>query len=227
MAPTATKGPHGSFDIPPSITVKHSPAAFLTSPLPYGTDGMSSQQLAQLGNIPLYCWDYLCLLCLPLTDFASCNCRAPLPAFGDHQLTCSKWAGRLWKSRHDIVVLALAFEICRLGMGLVDRHQHPDFIVDVKACAMVTGDGIGRPYGMLTRVCLRTIPLLWALHTANTQADNEKFRKHDTNYAAVGLAFFPLFWAALAVLAPMRRDFCALWLFWNFDSMMLSVNVLA
>ena len=48
MAPTATKGSHGRFDIPPSIiTVKHRPTAFLTSPLPYGTDGTSSHQLAQ------------------------------------------------------------------------------------------------------------------------------------------------------------------------------------
>ena len=46
MAPNATKGPHGSFDIPSSITVtgKHRPTAFLISPLPYGTDGMSSRQ---------------------------------------------------------------------------------------------------------------------------------------------------------------------------------------
>ena len=41
------------------------------------------------------------------------------------------------------------------------------------------------------------------------------------------LPFYLYCWAALAVLAPRRRDFCVLWLFWNFDSMMLSVNVLA
>ena len=34
--------------------------------------------------------------------------------------------------------------------------------------------GIGRPDGMLTRLCLRTIP----------------FQKHEINYAVVGLAFF-------------------------------------
>ena len=47
MAPTVTKGLHGSSDIPSSIIVKHRPTAFLTSPLPYGTDGMSSHQLTQ------------------------------------------------------------------------------------------------------------------------------------------------------------------------------------
>ena len=115
MAPTATKGPQGLFDIPPSITVKRSPTAFLTSPLPYGTDNMSSHQLAQ----------YLSLLSgsplssLPTPD-GLCNCRAPLSAFGYHQLTCSKWAGRSWKKGHDIVVKALAFEIRRLGMSAVD-----------------------------------------------------------------------------------------------------------
>ena len=109
MAPTATKGPHGSFDIPPSITVKHSPAAFLTSPLPYGTDGMSSHQLAQYLSL---------LLGLPLPSLPTpdglCNCRAPLSAFGYHQLNCSKWA----------VVKALAFEIRRLGWGQWIRTYH-------------------------------------------------------------------------------------------------------
>ena len=39
---------------------------------------------------------------------------------------------------------------------------------------------------------------------------------------------FTLFsWVALAVLAPRLRDFCTHWLFWNFDSMMLSMNMLA
>ena len=142
MAPTATKGPHGSFDIPPSITVKHSPAAFLTSPLPYGTDGMSSHQLAQYLSL---------LLGLPLPSLPTpdglCNCRAPLSAFGYHQLNCSKWAGCSWKKGHDIVVKALAFEIRRLGMGAVDSdlewvqwiRTRSDFIIDVKLCAMVTG----------------------------------------------------------------------------------------
>ena len=46
MAPTATKGTHSRFDIPPSITVKHQPTSFLTSPLPYGADGLPSLQFA-------------------------------------------------------------------------------------------------------------------------------------------------------------------------------------
>ena len=41
----------------------------------------------------------------------------------------------------------------------VAQHQHSDFIIDVEVCSMVTGDGIGRPYGMLKWLCLRTIPL--------------------------------------------------------------------
>ena len=72
VAPTATKGQHGHFDIPPSITVKHQPTAFLTSPLPYGTDGMSSHQQAQYSSL---------LLGLPLPSLPTpeglCNCRAP------------------------------------------------------------------------------------------------------------------------------------------------------
>ena len=55
--------------------------------------------------------------------------------------------------------------------------------------------GIGRPNGMLTRLCLRTS------NNTLTQAADEKFRKHETNYAAVGLAVFPFVLGALAVLA--------------------------
>ena len=99
--PKCTNAADGS-DIPLSMTVKHRPTAFLTSPLPYGTDGMSSHQLAQYLSL---------LLGLPLPSLPTpdglCNCRAPLSAFGYHQLTCSKWAGRSWKKGHDIVANAL------------------------------------------------------------------------------------------------------------------------
>ena len=76
---------------------------------------MSSHQLAQYLSL---------LLGLPLPSLPTpdglCNCRAPLSAFGYHQLKCSKWAGRSWMKGHDIVVKALAFEIRRLGIGAVD-----------------------------------------------------------------------------------------------------------
>ena len=79
--------------------------------------------------------------------------------------------------------------------------------------------GIGRPDGMLTRLFLRTIPF-----------HRQRMKNSGSMRPIMLLSVLPfslLFWAALAVLAPRRRDFCALWLFWNFDSMMLSVNVLA
>ena len=79
--------------------------------------------------------------------------------------------------------------------------------------------GIGRPDGMLTRLCLRTIPL-----------HRQRMKNSGSMRPIMLLSVLPfslLFWAALAVLAPRRRDFCALWLFWNLDSMMLSVHVLA
>ena len=79
--------------------------------------------------------------------------------------------------------------------------------------------GIGRPDGMLTRLCLRTIPL------------QRQRMKNSANMSAVMLLlvmpFSLLFWAVLVVLALRRRDSCALWLFWNCDSMMLSVTVRA
>ena len=153
------------------------------------------------------------------------------------------------------MVEALAFEIRRLGMGEVDsdftmkndyahptsqkrgdiavtshrhleltnaedRHPRTDFIIDVKVCASwLMQMGIGRPDGMLTRLCLRTIPL-----------HRQRMKNSASMRAVMLLSVMPfslLFWAVLVVLALRRRDFCALWLVWNFDSMMLSVNVRA
>ena len=79
--------------------------------------------------------------------------------------------------------------------------------------------GIGRPDGMLTRLCLRTIPL-----------QRQRMKNSASIRVIVLLLVMPfslLFWAVLVVLALRRRDFCALWLFWNFDSMMLFVKVRA
>ena len=79
--------------------------------------------------------------------------------------------------------------------------------------------GTGRPAGMLTRLCLRTIPL-----------HRQRMKNSASMRTVMLLLLMPfslLFWAVLAELAPRRRDFCALWLFWNFDSMMLSMKVLA
>ena len=81
---------------------------------------------------------------------------------------------------------------------------------------MVTGDGDWKARWNADKTVLEN-------HTL-TQAEDEKFRKHENSYAAVGLAFFPL---VLGCLAPKRRDFCALWLFLNLDSIILSANVLA
>ena len=101
----------------------------------------------------------------------------------------------------------------------VDQHQQTGFIIDVKVRAMVTGDGDWKARWNANKTALES-------HTL-TQAEDEKFHKHENSYSAVSYVFSLLFWAVLAVLAPRQRDFCVLWLFWNFHSMMVSLNVLA
>ena len=58
-----------------TITVKHRPSAFLTSPLPYGTDGMSLTVIPPASTISLSTVGitnaFKALLCLPLLDFAT------------------------------------------------------------------------------------------------------------------------------------------------------------
>ena len=116
------------------------------------------------------------------------------------------------------MVMALALELSRLGMGAVDldftmkndyahptsqkrgdiavtsdghleltnavdRYPRPDFIIDVKVCAMVTADGDWKARWNADKTVLEN-------HTL-TQAEDEKFCKHENSYAAVGYAFFP------------------------------------
>ena len=68
--------------------------------------------------------------------------------------------------------------------NVVDRQPRSDFIIDVKVFAMVTGDGDWKALWNADKTVLEN-------HTL-THAEDVKFRKHETNYAAVGLAFFPL-----------------------------------
>ena len=77
---------------------------------------------------------------------------------------------------------------------------------------MVTGDG-------MTRLCLRTIPLY--------RQRMKNFRSMRPIMLLSVMPFFLVFLAVLAVLASRLWDFCALWLFWNLDSKMLFVNMLA
>ena len=78
---------------------------------------------------------------------------------------------------------------------------------------------IGRPNGMLIKLCLRTTPL-----------HRQRMKISASMRTVMLLSVMPfslLLWLVLAVYAPRQRDFWVLWLFWNFDSMQLSVNVLA
>ena len=70
----------------------------------------------------------------------------------------------------------------------MDLHQHSDFIIDVKVTIIKSVQwllemGIGRPDADKTASVLEN-------HTL-TQAEDEKFHKHETNYAFVGFACFP------------------------------------
>ena len=61
-------------------------------------------------------------------------------------------------------------------------------------------------------------------HTLNP-TEEDKFKKHENNYAAVGLAILPFVFGILVVLeslAPWLHNFYVLCLFWNSQSMMLS-----
>ena len=99
---------------------------------------------------------------------------------------------------------------------MMDTFESPLLWIDTRALILllVTGDEDWKARWNADKTVLEN-------HTL-TQAEDKKFRKHDTSYAAVDLAFFPFVLGCFAEFAPRRRDFCALWIFWNLDSMMLS-----
>ena len=109
LATTVTTGPYGRFDVPPAINIKHNPTAFLTSILPYGSDGMSSYQMS------IY---LILILGLPMQPMlirdGTCPCGAPRSMFGYHELNCKQWAGKSWHKGHDLCGKALAYVTPRL-----------------------------------------------------------------------------------------------------------------
>ena len=208
LATTVTTGPHGRFDIPPAINITHNPTAFLTSILPYGSDGMSSYQLS------LY---LILILGLPmppmLTRDGTCPCGAPHSIFGYHQLNCKHWAGKSWHKGHDLCVKALAYETRRLGLGAVDSDHimktdyahstsqkrgdiavtadghfeitnvvdhlpRSDVVIDVKICATVNG-----AVDWKAKLNANNTKLL---NPTLTPSESAKYTNHERNYASVG-----------------------------------------
>ena len=85
----------------------------------------------------------------------------------------------------------------------VDWHQSPGFIIDVKVCAMVTGDGDWKALWNADKTVLEN-------HTL-TQAEDEKFSKHKNRYAAVGYTFFPFVLGCFGCIGSQAARFlCAL-----------------
>ena len=211
LAQAITDGPHGRFDIPPAVNISITPTAWMTSTLPFGSDGMSAYQMS------LYLTLILGLPMPPmLTTTGTCPCGAARSLFGYHQLNCKKWAGRSWHKGHNHVVKALTYETRRLGLGAVDSdrkmktdYSHPDsqkrgdlavtaegqiqvtnffdhmprsdIVADVKICAMVTGSGDWK--------AKMTADGKKFLNPTLTQAEAGKYKKHEEGYAAVGMSF--------------------------------------
>ena len=85
----------------------------------------------------------------------------------------------------------------------VDRFPRPDFIIDVKVCAMVTADGDWKARWNADKTVLEN-------HTL-AKAEDEKFSKHESSYAAVGYAFFPFVLGCFGGIGSQAARFlCAL-----------------
>ena len=85
----------------------------------------------------------------------------------------------------------------------VDRYPRPDFIIDVKVCAMVTADGDWKARWNADKTVLEN-------HTL-AKAEDEKFSKHESSYAAVSYAFSPFVLGCFGGIGSQAARFlCAL-----------------
>ena len=85
----------------------------------------------------------------------------------------------------------------------VDRFPRPDFIIDVKVCAMVTAVGDWKARWNADKTVL--------VNNTLTKAEDEKFSKHECSYAAISYAFFPFVLGCFGGIGSQAARFlCAL-----------------
>jgi len=116
LAPVLYDGPHLPMDIAPKAQLKHRPNAFLATHIPYNDEGMSVYQMSL----------YLKLLLglpLPLPPGGHCTCGVAQDFFGYHRLDCKHHAGKGNRAAHDCVQDALAKELRRLDLKVVDNYH--------------------------------------------------------------------------------------------------------
>ena len=86
--------------------------------LPYNTEGLSKYQMSLylklLHGLPLPS---------PNTDQGICSCGCSQDALGYHRLNCKKHAGRAFRAGHDVIQDAIARELRRLDLKVVDNDQ--------------------------------------------------------------------------------------------------------
>ena len=223
LAPVIYKGPHQPLDIAPKAELKHRPNAFLATHIPYNDEGMSTYQMSL----------YLKLLLglpLPLPLNGHCTCGQAQDYFGYHRLNCKHHAGKANRAAHDCVQLALAKELRRLDLKVVDndhelRRQYShlsskkrgDLAVLATTSALNVHDPIARLYRDQFIVDVKMVSLVagngtWAPaynvqrnkieNPGLDQQERIKINKHGPFYSPIGYSFLPFVASCFGSFGP-------------------------
>ena len=210
-------------DIAPKAELKHRPNAFLATHIPYNDEGMSTYQMSL----------YLKLLLglpLPLPLNGHCTCGQAQDYFGYHRLNCKHHAGKANRAAHDCVQLALAKELRRLDLKVVDndhelRRQYShlsskkrgDLAVLATTSALNVHDPIARLYRDQFIVDVKMVSLVagngtWAPaynvqrnkieNPGLDQQEQIKINKHGPFYSPIGYSFLPFVASCFGSFGP-------------------------
>ena len=166
--------------------------------------------------------------------------KAPIYPFtqdGTHQQCCREWAARGWTAGHDRVVDAIAQEASRAGLSASTNNallrsrfshlhngQHADCVVNggdslpVKDTVARIGQSHSKHLFDVRIACPVTTNNIWKVkpRSANgidpflTEVEAEKYEKHETPYAQMGLGFLAFAVSSFCVLGPTLLRYLAI-----------------
>ena len=230
LSPVQYKQPHQPLDIPAKVVVQHKPNAFLKTMLPYTTEGLSKYQMSLylklLHGLPLPS---------PNTHQGICSCGCSQDALGYHRLDCKKHAGRAFRAGHDVIQDAIARELRRLDVKVVDNDQELrknyshltskkrwDLAVSAPADTLTVYDNVNRLYRSDFILDVKTVSVVnghgvWTpafnvdkgkvTNLGLLQQEEVKNRKHGPFYAPIGFAFLPFVTSCFGSFGPTATRF--------------------
>ena len=155
----------------------------------------------------------------PNTDSGLCSCGVSNDLHGYHRINCKHFAGKAWKSAHDTVQEAIAYELRRVSLSVVEQdaqlrrnfshltsNKRGDLAVNAQNTdlRLIASGQVPRADFILD---IKLVAMVngqgaWTgTFNAQTgqysnnvlaQAEKTKCNKHEAHYAAIGFGFAPV-----------------------------------